>query len=35
VPRGNPSYYGYRHGVIVVTLGPGGVIGATESWPYP
>jgi hypothetical protein len=25
VPRGNPSYYGYRNGVVVVTLGPGGV----------
>ena len=24
VPRGHPSYYGFRHGVIVVTLGPGG-----------
>jgi hypothetical protein len=24
VPRGTPSYYGYRNGVKVVTLGPGG-----------
>jgi hypothetical protein len=24
----------YRHGVIVATLGPGGVVGATDNWPH-
>jgi len=33
VPRGHPSHYGYRHGVIVVHTGPGGIEGVAEDWP--
>jgi hypothetical protein len=33
VPRGHPSYYGYRHGVFVYALGPGGTVGVGDDWP--